>query len=51
MAVLIFGEYLKSKYTKEAATAWKKVFFYIVKQMKQGMQSADSSEEEVPSSQ
>lgn len=44
-------EYLKSKYTKEAATAWKKVFFYIVKQMKQGMQSSDSSEEEVPSSQ
>ncbi|XP_071165029.1 cytoglobin-1-like [Mytilus edulis] len=42
--------YLKEKYTKESSTAWKKVFFYIVKQMKLGMMASDSEEEATTSS-
>ncbi|VDI25956.1 Hypothetical predicted protein [Mytilus galloprovincialis] len=42
--------YLKEKYTKESSTAWKKVFFYIVKQMKVGMMASDSEEEATTSS-
>lgn len=41
--------YLKAQYTKESMTAWKRVFYYIVKQMKLGMVSSSSEmEDEVP---
>lgn len=41
--------YLKAQYTKESMTAWKRVFYYIVKQMKLGMAStAPEVDDEVP---